>query len=38
MNFTLKEVAIEDRSKMSYTWNYRLKKGKGEYSSEYTTT
>jgi len=31
MNFTLKEVAIEDRSKMSYTWNYRLKNGKDEY-------
>lgn len=31
MNFTLKEVAIEDRSKMSYTWNYRLKNGKGDY-------
>ena len=31
MNFTLKGIAIEDRSKMSYTWNYRLKNGKGEY-------
>ncbi len=31
MNFTLKEIAVEDRSKMSYTWNYRLKNGKDEY-------
>ncbi|MDG1729137.1 MAG: LuxR C-terminal-related transcriptional regulator [Algibacter sp.] len=31
MNFTLKEVGVEDRSKMSYTWNYRLKNGKDEY-------
>jgi len=31
MDFTLKEVAIEDRSKMNYTWNYRLKNGKGDY-------
>lgn len=31
MNFTLKEVAFEDRSKMSYSWNYRLKNAKGEY-------
>ena len=31
MNFTLKEVAVEDRSKMNYTWNYRLKNGQGDY-------
>ncbi len=31
MNFTLKEVAVEDRIKMSYTWNYRLKNSKDEY-------
>ena len=31
MNFTLKEVAVADRSKMNYTWNYRLKNGQGDY-------
>lgn len=31
MNFTLKEVSVKDRSKMSYTWNYRLKNSQDEY-------
>ncbi|MCB4807674.1 LuxR C-terminal-related transcriptional regulator [Tamlana sp. 62-3] len=31
MEFTLSEIATEDREKMSYTWNYRLKNAKGEY-------
>ncbi|WP_298555484.1 helix-turn-helix transcriptional regulator [uncultured Algibacter sp.] len=31
MNFTLKEIAVRDRSKMTYTWNYRLKNGNNEY-------
>ena len=31
MVFTLKEIPLENRYKMSYTWNYRLKNAKGEY-------
>ncbi|TNJ43822.1 PAS domain-containing protein [Tamlana fucoidanivorans] len=31
MNFTLGEIKGEDRSKMSYTWNYRFKNGNDEY-------
>ena len=31
MNITLNEVAIDDRSKMSYTWNYRFKDSIGDY-------
>lgn len=31
MIFTLKEVKLEDRTKMSYTWNYRIKNSKEEY-------
>lgn len=31
MNFTLTEISVSDRSLMSYTWNYRLKDGKGNY-------
>ena len=31
MDFTLKEIAVEDRDRMSYTWNYRLKNGNDEY-------
>jgi len=31
MIFTLKEIDIEDRKRMSYTWNYRLKNQKGKY-------
>lgn len=31
MNFTLNEISDEDRTKMSYTWNYRLKNSKEEY-------
>ncbi|MCR8666681.1 MULTISPECIES: LuxR C-terminal-related transcriptional regulator [Aestuariibaculum] len=31
MKFTLSEIALEDRSKMSYTWNYRLMNGDGIY-------
>lgn len=31
MNFTLTEIDIEDRIRMSYTWNYRLKNQEGIY-------
>lgn len=31
MDFTLDKISIEDRSKATYTWNYRFKDGKGEY-------
>ncbi|WP_372755394.1 LuxR C-terminal-related transcriptional regulator [Mariniflexile sp.] len=31
MDFTLSEIALKDRSKMSYTWNYRLKNVEGNY-------
>src|SRR5210317_130145 len=31
MAFTLSEIDEDDRSKMSYTWNYRLKHANGKY-------
>jgi len=31
MKFTLSEIDINDRGKMSYTWNYRLKNSSDEY-------
>jgi len=31
MRFTLSEISEEDRVKMSYTWNYRLKHANGTY-------
>lgn len=31
MEFTLKEVAFEDRKRVSYIWNYSIKNTKGEY-------
>lgn len=31
MGFTLKEIRIEDRDRMSYTWNYRFKNGQEDY-------
>lgn len=31
MNFTLNEISVEDRSKMSYTWNYRFKDNKDNF-------
>jgi DNA-binding CsgD family transcriptional regulator len=31
MNFTLAEIDINDRKRMSYTWNYRLKNQNGDY-------
>lgn len=31
MNFTVNEISIDDRKKMSYTWSYRLKNAKGNY-------
>lgn len=31
MNFTLAEIGLEDRRRMSYTWNYRLKNLDGIY-------
>tara|TARA_R110002096_G_scaffold436050_1_gene666244 strand:+ start:187718 stop:188494 length:777 start_codon:yes stop_codon:yes gene_type:complete len=31
MIFTMTEVKAEDRDKITYTWNYRVKNNKGEY-------
>jgi DNA-binding CsgD family transcriptional regulator len=31
MNFTLNEISLEDRSKMSYTWNFRFKNSDDNY-------
>jgi DNA-binding CsgD family transcriptional regulator len=31
MIFTMSEVKKEDRSKLSYTWNYRVRNSRGEY-------
>ncbi|WP_396603073.1 LuxR C-terminal-related transcriptional regulator [Algibacter sp. R77976] len=31
MNFTLDKTSILERSRMSYTWNYRFKDGNGDY-------
>ena len=31
MSFTLKNTNIDDRRRMSYTWNYRLKNSKDDY-------
>lgn len=31
MNFTLDNITVKDRHKMSYTWNYRIKNSKGIY-------
>ena len=31
MNFTLNNISMKDRHKMSYTWNYRIKNSKGFY-------
>lgn len=31
MTFTITQVKKEDRDKLSYTWNYRIKNNKGEY-------
>ena len=31
MVFTLAEIDVEDRSKMTYTWNYRFKNAQDEY-------
>lgn len=31
MTFTLDSIALESRTKMSYTWNYRLKNSNGVY-------
>ena len=31
MQFTMNEISIEARSKISYTWNYRMKNSKGIY-------
>ncbi|WMI66148.1 LuxR C-terminal-related transcriptional regulator [Aestuariibaculum sp. YM273] len=31
MKFTLSEIDLKDRSKMSYTWNYRLMNSDGNY-------
>ena len=31
MKFTLREISVKDRNKMSYTWNYRLKNSNDEY-------
>ena len=34
MNFTLKEIDEKDRTRMSYTWNYRLKNLEEKYLSQ----
>ena len=31
MMFTMSQVKKEDRERLSFTWNYRVKNGKGEY-------
>lgn len=31
MEFTLKEIPLEDRKRVSYIWNYSIKNSKGEY-------
>ncbi|GAA4805422.1 LuxR C-terminal-related transcriptional regulator [Litoribaculum gwangyangense] len=31
MKFTLSNILVEERSKMSYTWNYRIKNAQGVY-------
>ncbi|MBU2949543.1 LuxR C-terminal-related transcriptional regulator [Tamlana agarivorans] len=31
MKFTLNEISVEERSKMTYTWNYRLMNNHGQY-------
>ena len=31
MSFTLSNISLEERGKMSYTWNYRFKNNKDEY-------
>lgn len=31
MKFTLNEISVEQRSKMTYTWNYRLKNNNDDY-------
>jgi len=31
MNLTVNEISIDERKKMSYTWNYRFKNAKGKY-------
>ena len=31
MNFTLNDIDLKDRKRMSYTWNYRLKNQEGNY-------
>lgn len=33
MIFTMNELDDEQRKRMSYTWNYRIKNGKGKYTS-----
>lgn len=33
MGFTMENIALEDRRRMTYTWNYRAKDGKGIYKN-----
>lgn len=33
MGFTMTNIALEDRRRMTYTWNYRVKDGKGIYKN-----
>jgi DNA-binding CsgD family transcriptional regulator len=35
MLFTMTEIPIKDRSKLSYTWNFRVKNSKDEYLNVY---
>ena len=31
MQFTMDEITVDERSRMNYTWNYRIKNSKGVY-------
>ncbi len=33
MEFTMSNIALEDRRRMTYTWNYRIKSGNGIYKN-----
>ncbi|MEM9341145.1 MAG: helix-turn-helix transcriptional regulator [Bacteroidota bacterium] len=33
MDFTMENIALEDRRRMTYTWNYRIKSGNGIYKN-----
>ena len=33
MEFTMNNIALEDRRRMTYTWNYRIQSGDGDYKN-----